>query len=86
VESSCIRLKVLGKIMLTAIDFIFENVLICVVDDGHKLIFKTQHLTSSEIVTKLQGFCKAKDTVPLEADLTLTKMAGKAGAAKKKKK
>lgn len=48
-------------------------------------MFKTQHLTSSEIMYKLDEFCKAKDTMQPDADITLSKMAGKPGAKKKKK-
>ena len=50
--------------------------------DGHKLIFKTENLKTSEIMERLDSFCKAKDTSQPDADMELTKMSGK---MKKKK-
>ncbi|XP_052765357.1 39S ribosomal protein L53, mitochondrial-like [Mya arenaria] len=46
-------------------------------NDGHKIIFKTEHLKPYDVVSRLDVFCKAKDTSLGEADIALTKMAGK---------
>ncbi|XP_045181167.1 39S ribosomal protein L53, mitochondrial-like [Mercenaria mercenaria] len=52
--------------------------------DGHKLIFKTEHLKASEILEKLLFYCNQKDTTQPEADVALTKMSGKPKGKKKK--
>jgi len=51
-------------------------------DDGHKLIFNTEYLQPLDIISKIDEFCKVKDTAQVETDLALTKMSGK---PKKKK-
>lgn len=62
-----------------------KNNIISISDDGHKLIFKTKHLLPSEIVGKIDEFCKERDTSVPESDIALTKMSGKPSGKKKKK-
>ncbi|KAH3710279.1 hypothetical protein DPMN_069753 [Dreissena polymorpha] len=52
-------------------------------NDGHQLILKTEYLKSGDILEKMDKFCKAKDTSQGEADIALTKMAGKQQKKKK---
>ena len=52
-------------------------VLIVVSGDGHRVIFKTENLTTLDIIERLDKLCKAKDTSMPELDLALTKVSGK---------